>query len=53
MKDFLENPVLDDESWVPLCQIDDSGEGEVRITIIFGTNKTTKRVHPPTFSPQK
>ena len=23
VKDFLENPVLDDESWVPLCQIDD------------------------------
>ena len=39
VKDFLENPVLDDESWVPLCQIDDSGENEEPlITIIFGTS---------------
>ena len=33
VKDFLENPVLEDDSWVPLCQIDDSGEGEVRSTV--------------------
>ena len=44
LKDFLENPLLDDESWVPLSEIDDSGEGQVRITIIFGTNKTLENL---------
>ena len=44
VKDFLENPLLDDESWVPLSEIDDSGEGPVRITIIFGTNKTIENL---------
>ena len=45
VKDFLENPVLDNESWVPLCQIDDSEENEQPlITIIFGTNKTLENL---------
>ena len=45
VKDFLEIPVLDDESWVPLCQIDDSEENEQPlITIIFGTNKTLENL---------
>ena len=44
LKDFLKNPLLDDESWVPLCQIEDEEEGEPRITVIFGTNKTLENL---------
>ena len=44
VKDFLENPLLDDESWVLLSEIDDSWEGPVQITIIFGTNKTLEKL---------
>ena len=41
LSEFRELPVSDDESWVPLCQIDDSDEDdEVRMVVIFGTNKT-------------
>ena len=41
LSEFRELPVSDDESWVPLCQIDDSDENdEVRMVVIFGTNKT-------------
>ena len=43
MKDFLEKPVLDDESWIPLCQIDDT-DADVKITIIFATNKTLENL---------
>ena len=44
LKDFLKNPLLDNESWVPLCQIEDEEEGEPRITVIFGTNKTLENL---------
>ena len=44
LKDFLKNPLLDDESWVPLCQIEDEEEGEPKITVIFGTNKTLENL---------
>ena len=41
LSEFRELPVSDDESWVPLCQIDDSDENdEVCMVVIFGTNKT-------------
>ena len=41
LSEFRELPVSDDESWVPLCQIDDSDKDDkVRMVVIFGTNKT-------------
>ena len=46
LREFQEKPVLEDESWVPLCQIDDSeDDDEVRITVIFGTNKTIEHLN--------
>ena len=44
LKDFLKNLLLDDESWVPLCQIEDEEEGEPKITVIFGTKKTLEKL---------
>ena len=40
LKDYLDIPDCEDESWVPFCQIDDSKDSyEVRIVAIFATNK--------------
>ena len=40
MKDYLDIPDDENESWVPFCQIDDSEDSdEVRILVIFATNK--------------
>lgn len=46
LRDFLNIPVLESESWVPLCQIDDTDDDEeVRITKIFGRNKTLEHLN--------
>ena len=40
LKDYLDIPDDENESWVPFCQIDDSEDSdEVRILVIFATNK--------------
>ena len=46
LRDFQNIPVSENESWVPLCQINDTEiDEEVRITVIFGTNKKLEHLN--------